>query len=98
MSKQLDKLAKTYSQQAAQGALPKLTEEKIGTMLFDAWNEAGAARPRKVTLEVTFKDLTWATLRDGALKQRILEQFPDLENSALYKDSPAHTPASDTPG
>ncbi len=98
VSKQLDKLVKSYSQQAAQGALPKLTEEKISTMLFDAWNETGAARPRKVTLEVTFKDLTWATLQDGALKKRILEQFPDLKYSALYKETPAHTSASVSPG
>ena len=96
--KHLDDLAETYSQQAAQGALPELTKEDISGMLFKAWNEAGAARPRKVTLEVTFKDLTWETLQDGALKQRILEQFPDLENSALYRDSSAHTPASETPG
>ncbi len=96
--KQLHALAETYSQQAAQGALPELTREDISRMLFEAWNEAGAARPRKVTLEVTFKDLTWETLQDGALKQRILEQFPDLEDSALYRDSPAHTPASETPG
>jgi len=96
--KQLDDLAEIYSQQAAQGGLLELTKEEIRKMLFEAWNEAGAARPRKVMLEVTFKDLTWETLQDGALKQRILEQFPDLKNSALYKDSPAHTPASDTPG
>ncbi len=96
--KQLDDLAETYSQQAAHGTLPELTKEDISRLLFKAWNEAGAARPRKVTLEVTFKDLTWETLQDGALKQRILEQFPDLENSALYRDSLAHTPASETPG
>ena len=91
---QLDDLAETYSRQAAQGALPELTKEDISRLLLKAWNEAGAARPRKVTLEVTFKDLTWETLQDAVLKQRILEQFPDLENSALYRDSPAHTPAS----
>ncbi len=97
VKKQLDDVAIYYSQQAAQGALPKLTREDISRMLFNAWKEAGAARPRKVTLEVTFKDLTWETLQDGALKQRILEQFPDLENSALYRDSPAHKSASETP-
>ncbi len=92
--KQLDDLAETYARQTAQGALPELTKEDIGRLLLKAWNEAGSARPRKVTLEVTFKDLTWETLQDEALKQRILERFPDLENSALYRDSPAHTPAS----
>lgn len=91
--KQLDDLAETYSRQAAQGAPPELTKEDIGSLLLNAWNEAGAARPRKVTLEVTFKDLTWETLQDAVLKQRILEQFPDLGKSALYRDSPAHTPA-----
>lgn len=92
--KQLDDLAETYSRQAVQGALPELTKEDITRLLLGAWNEAGAARPRKVTLEVTFKDLTWETLQDAVLKQRILKEFPDLENSALYRDSPAHTPAS----
>ncbi len=97
VKKQLDNLAVNYSSLEVQGALPKLTEEQISAMLSDAWKEAGAARPRKVTLEVTFKDLTWATLQDGALKQRILEQFPDLKYSALYKETPAHTSASETP-
>lgn len=97
MKKQLDGLAETYSQQAAQGALPELTKEDISRMLLKAWKEAGAARPRQVTLEVTFKDLTWETLQDPVLKQRILEQFPELENSALYRDSRAHAPASATP-
>ena len=96
--KQLDYLAETYSRQELQDARPELTKDDISRMLFKAWNEAGATRPRKVTLEVTFKDLTWETLQDGALKQRILEQFPDLEDSALYRDSPAHTPAFETPG
>ena len=95
--KQLDELAETYSQQAAQGALPELTKEDISRMLFRAWNEAGAVRPRQVTLEVTFKDLTWETLQDSVLKQRILEQFPELEDSALYGDSRAHAPASKSP-
>lgn len=97
MEKQLDGLAETYSQQAAQGALPEMTKEDISRALLKAWQEAGAARPRKVTLEVTFKDLTWETLRNPVLKQRILEQFPELENSALYRDSRAHAPASETP-
>lgn len=92
--KQIDDLAETYSRQATQGALPELTKEDIGRLLLKAWNEAGAVRPRKVMLEVTFKDLTWETLQDEVLKQRILEEFPDLENSTLYRDSPAHTPAS----
>ena len=98
VSKQLDDLAESYSRQAAPDALPKLTKDDISRMLFEAWNEAGAARPRKVTLEVTFKELTWETLQSDALKDRILQQFPDLENSALYRDSPAHTPPSETPG
>ena len=97
VKRQLDDLAQTYSQQAAQGALPELKKEDISTMLLKAWNEAGAARPRKVTLEVTFKDLTWETLQDRKLKQRILGQFPDLGNSTLYRDSRAHAPASETP-
>ena len=97
VKKQLDGLAETYSQQAAQGALPELTKEDISGMLLKAWQEAGAARPRQVTLEVTFKDLTWETLQDPVLKQRILEQFPELEDSALYRDSRAHAPASETP-
>ena len=97
VKKQLDDLAESYSQQAPPGALPELKKEDISRMLLRAWNEAGAARPRKVTLEVTFKDLTWETLQDRVLKQRILEQFPDLENSALYRDSRAHTPASKPP-
>ena len=98
VDKQLDDLAESYSRQAAQDALRKLTKDDISRMLFEAWNEAGAARPRKVTLEVTFKELTWETLQCDALKKRILQQFPDLQNSALYRDSRAHTQASEAPG
>ena len=92
--KQLDEMAEKYSQQAVQGAPPELTKDDISRMLFKAWEEAGSTRPRKVTLEVTFKDLTWETLQDASLKERILEQFPDLKSSALYRDSLAHTPDS----
>ena len=93
VKKQLNDLARAYSGQAALGALPAMTEKEISRLLLEAWDEAGAARPRKVMLEVTFKDLTWETLQDAVLKQRILELFPDLKKSALYRDSQAHAPA-----
>ena len=91
---QIDDLAETYSQQAAQGVEPKLTKDQIREKLLDAWEEAGEARPRKVTLEATFKDLTWDTLQEEGLRQRVLELFPDLKNSALYRELRASTPGT----
>ena len=46
-------------------------------------------------LEVTFKDLTWETLQDATMRERIVEQFPDLENSTLYREYRAHTPTAE---
>ena len=96
LRRQLDDLAETYSRQTAQGTAPELTKDHIGRLLREAWHEAGAARPREVMLEVTFKDLTWDTLQDGALKERIVGQFPELENSTLYREYRAHAPTAGT--
>ena len=95
LRKQLDDLAETYSKQTAQGVLPAMNKEKMSELLHRAWHEAGAVRRREVKLEVTFKDLTWETLQDTTMRERIVEQFPDLENSTLYREYRAHTP---TPG
>ena len=72
------------------GTRAKLTKEQINRMLMDAWNGPGAARRREVKLEVTFKDLTWETLQNSDLQKRIVEQFPDLGESKLYKETRAH--------
>lgn len=98
VKKQLASVATSFSQQSTFAPLPELTEREIRELLFRAWNEAGSARPRKVTLDVTFKDLTWETLQDEALKRRILEQFPDLKDSELYRQFSARTRASETFG
>ena len=92
LRKQLDDLAETYSRQTAQGVLPAMNKEKMSELLHRAWHEAGAVRRREVKLEVTFKDLTWETLQDTTMRERIVEQFPDLENSTLYREYRAHTP------
>ena len=97
LRKQLDNLAETYSKQTAQGALPpEMNKEKMSELLHKAWHEAGAVRRREVKLEVTFKDLTWETLQDATMRERIVEQFPDLENSTLYRESRAHTPTAES--
>ena len=93
LRKQLDILAETYSRQTARGALPEIDKERISELLHRAWHEAGAVRRREVELEVTFKDLTWETLQDATMRERIVEQFPDLENSTLYREDRAHTPS-----
>ena len=90
LRKQLDDLAETYSKQTARGSLPEMNKERMSELLHKAWHEAGAVRRREVNLEVTFKDLTWETLQDAAMKERIVEQFPDLENSTLYREFRAH--------
>ena len=77
--------------QTAQGTPPEMDKEKIRELLHKAWHDAGALRPRDVKLEVTFKDLTWETLQDATMRERIVEQFPDLENSTLYREYRAHT-------
>ena len=92
LHRQLDELAETYAKQSARGTFPEMTKDHISRLLRAAWDEAGATRPRKVKLEVTFKDLTWEALQDRELKQRIVAQFPDLENSTLYREYRAHTP------
>ncbi|MXY53539.1 MAG: hypothetical protein F4Y86_13575 [Gammaproteobacteria bacterium] len=90
---QLDGLAATYATQSvADDHL--LNEEDIRRLLKSAWHEAGASRPREVKLEVTFKDLTWQTLQDRGLRRRIVEQFPDLQGTTLYREYQAHTPSS----
>ena len=91
LRKQLDNLAETYSKQTARGPLPEMNQERMSELLHKAWHEAGAVRRREVNLEVTFKDLTWETLQDAAMKERIVEQFPDLENSTLYREFRAHS-------
>ena len=76
LRKQLDGLAETYARQATQGTLPEMTKEKMRELLHK-----GMARGRGVTparsgkLEVTFKDLTWETLQDATMRERIVEQF-----------------------
>ncbi|MDE0695468.1 MAG: hypothetical protein OXH76_06490 [Boseongicola sp.] len=90
LRRQLDELAETYAKQSTPGMSSKLTKEDISRLLREAWDEAGAARPREVKLEVTFKDLTWEALQDKELKQRIVAEFPDLENSTLYREYRAH--------
>ena len=92
LRKQLDDLAETYSRQTTRGALPEMNKERMSDLLHKAWHEAGAVRRREVELEVTFKDLTWETLQDATMRERIVEQFPDLENSTLYREYRAHTP------
>ena len=91
LKKQLDNLAETYSKQTARGPLPEMNKERMSELLHRAWQEAGAVRRREVNLEVTFKDLTWETLQDATMKERIVEQFPDLENSTLYREYRAHS-------
>ena len=91
LRKQLDDLAETYARQAAQETLPEMNKEKMRELLHKAWHEAGALRPREVKLEVTFKDLTWETLQDATMREQIVEQFPNLENSTLYREYQAHT-------
>ena len=92
LKRQLDDLAETYSSQTAQRELPELNKEAMSRLLHKAWDESGAVRRGEVKLEVTFKDLTWETLQDEALRQRIIDQFPDLEQSMLYREYRAHTP------
>ena len=94
LQRQLDELAETYAKQSADGTFSEMTKDHMGRLLRDAWDEAGAARPREVRLEVTFKDLTWEALQDRKLKQRIVAQFPDLENSMLYREYRAHIPSA----
>ena len=96
LRRQLDELAETYSRQTHQGPLPELNKEKMSRLLLEAWHDAGAARRREVKLEVTFKDLTWETLQEPALKKRLVEQFPELENSPLYREHQAHASEGDT--
>ena len=92
LRKQLDNLAETYSKQTTRGALlPEMNKETMSELLHKAWHEAGAVRRREVKLEVTFKDLTWETLQDATMRERIVEQFPDLENSTLYREYRAHS-------
>ena len=95
LRKQLDDLAETFSKQTAPGNLPQMKKERMSELLHKAWHEAGAVRRREVKLEVTFKDLTWETLLDMTMKERIVEQFPDLENSTLYREYRAHTPTEE---
>ena len=89
VERQLDALAETYSNQEQESS-PALTKEDISRLLYEAWRKAGATRPREVKLEVTFKDLTWESLRDGPLRERIVEQFPDLKDSTLYREWQAY--------
>lgn len=96
LRKQLDDLAETYSRQTVRATLPELTKEEMSQLLLKAWHEAGAARRREVKLEVTFKDLTWETLQDDALRERIVQQFPELERSTLYREYQAHAPEEGT--
>ena len=96
LRRQLDDLAETFSRQTAQGGLPELKKEEMSRLLLKTWHEAGAVRRREVKLEVTFKDLTWETLQDATMRERIVEQFPDLENSTLYREYRAHTPTAKT--
>ena len=90
--RRIDDLAETYSSQTAQGELPELNKETISRLLHKAWTRRGAVRRGEIKLEVTFKDLTWETLQDEALRHRIIDQFPDLEQSMLYREYRAHTP------
>ena len=87
---QLDNLAKIYSEQLTPGSTQSLSRDEIRELLGKAWSEAGAIRRHGVNLEVTFKDLTWETLRDSELGNRIVEQFPELRNSALYGEYQAY--------
>ena len=92
LKKQLDDLAETYARQTTRGVLPEMNKERMSELLHKAWHEAGAVRRREVELEVTFKDLTWETLQNAPMRKRIVEQFPDLKNSTLYREYRAHTP------
>ena len=95
VEKKLNDLAKTYSGQTVQNAR-SLPKDEILCLLHQAWNKSRKTRPRKVKLEVTFKDLTWESLRNPDLRATIVDQFPELRNSKLYKEQTAH--ASDGSG
>ena len=88
--KRIDELVETYTSQTANDAAPKITREEAGRLLNDAWRKAGGTRRRTVKLEVTYKDLTWETLQDQHLRARIVEGFPDLRDSWLYRETVAH--------
>ena len=92
--RQLDHLAETYSRQMAQGTSSGLKKDDAIRLLLKAWHDTGAVRRREVKLEVTFKDLTWDSLQDQVLREQIVEQFPELKNSALYREYRAHTPST----
>ena len=102
VKRNLDNLAESYSKQepsisrypSERDSLPVLRKEDMKRLLHDAWREAGATRPSEVKLEVTFKDLTWESLQDGSLRERIVEQFPDLKDSALYQEWQAYEPTA----
>ena len=94
VERNIDRLAANYAQQEPGNSSGPLEMEDIRHLLYKAWNNAGATRVSEVKLEVTFKDLTWESLRDGPLRKRIVEQFPDLKDSALYKEWQAYEPAA----
>ena len=92
LKEELDDLATKYFQQSERILNePGLDKDRISDLLLKAWRQSGVARQSSVKLEVTFKELTWESLKDNVLSCQIVELFPDLKESSLYKEFEAHS-------
>ena len=62
---------------------PKYRVDDIKFMLNKQW--INKKRATEVKIELFTKDLTWETLRDPDVKKKIMEAYPELCKTGLYK-------------
>ncbi len=66
------------------------TVECIQHLLLAQWDQKQRATRMKVELFV--KDLTWETLNNHQVREKIKKAYPELSETGLYKSRHAWTP------
>lgn len=64
-----------------------LDAEKVQTLLLSQWK--GKQRATRVRVQMFVKDLTWETLNDETVRQKIEDAYPELRDTGLYKSRQA---------
>ncbi len=63
--------------------------DEIESMLNENW--INKKRPTEVKIEMFPKDLTWETLNDQNVRNKIEDAYPELRETGLYKSSKAYS-------
>ena len=96
VTKILDEAAKEWSEAiSVDGSRGHVaySHAKIKDLLTEQWN--GKPRARHVELQMFAKDLTWATLNDENVREKINEAFPEICKTGLFKRCAAYRKESD---